>query len=283
MLFLAHLFHKEGQKHGATAAARSPLSAILSKIGGKLFDQDPSVSQMIKVILKLRLSLPKYVITYDPDIILRYIDSLPHDKFLLLELLTKKLGILLCLLSWQRVQSSQALKLSKSNLSNGTYTFYIDKVLKTTKPGKHQKPLEYREFSSNKKFCVVPCPKEYISRTELITENLEGNQLILSYAYPHKPINCQSIVRYIKLYLELSGIDVTVFTAHSTRRSSTNKASNVELCLKGIEKAAGWRGSSTFRKYYNLPLIKDFGEEILVDLICWEKTPHSINLVIQLH
>ena len=92
MLFLAHLFHKEDQKHGATAAARSPLSAILSKIGGKLFDQDPSVSQMIKVILKLRLSLPKYVITYDPDIILRYIGSLPHDKFLLLELLTKKVG-----------------------------------------------------------------------------------------------------------------------------------------------------------------------------------------------
>ena len=26
----------------------------------------------------------------------------------------------------QRVQSLQALKLSKSNLSNGTYTFYID-------------------------------------------------------------------------------------------------------------------------------------------------------------
>ena len=61
---------------------------------------------------------------------------------------------------------------------------YIDKLLKTTKPGKSQKHLEYREFNSNKKPCLVACLKEYISRTELTRENLEGNkdQLILLYA-----------------------------------------------------------------------------------------------------
>ena len=152
---------------------------------------------MIRGIFKLRPSFPKYVTTYDPDIILRYIDSLPHDRFLLLELLTKNLCTLLCLLSGQRVQSLQALKLSKSSLSNGTFSFYIDQVLKTTKPGKHQKPLEHGEFNSNKKLCVFTCLRKYISRTELIRENLEGkmDQLILSYAYPHKPINCQSIAR----------------------------------------------------------------------------------------
>ena len=107
--------------------------------------------------------------------------------------------------------------------------------------GKHQKPLEYREFSSNKKFYVVACLKEYISRTELIRENLEGkkDQLILSYSYPYKPINCQSMARYIKLIIELSRIDVTVFTAHSTRTSSTSKANSGGLCLKDFEKATG--------------------------------------------
>ena len=107
--------------------------------------------------------------------------------------------------------------------------------------GKHQKPLECREFNSNKKFYVVACLKEYISRTELIRENLEGkkDQLILSYSYPYKPINCQSMARYIKLIIELSRIDVTVFTAHSTRSSSTSKANNGGLCLKDFEKATG--------------------------------------------
>ena len=74
---------------------------------------------MVKGIFKLRPSLPKYVTTCDSDMILRYIDSLPHNKFLLLELLAKKLFTLLCLLSGQRVQSLQTLKLSKSNLLNG--------------------------------------------------------------------------------------------------------------------------------------------------------------------
>ena len=98
-------------------------------------------------------------------------------------------------------------------------------------------------------------------------KNLEENkdQLLLFNAYPQKPINCQSMARYIKLFLELSGINVTVFIAHSTRGSSTSKANNIGLYLKDIGKAAGWRGSSLFKKYYNLTLIKNFGEEILVD------------------
>ena len=88
------------------------------------------------------------------------------------------------------------------------FTFYTDKVLKRTKPGKQQRPLEYREFNNSKKLCVVACLKEYISQTELIRETFEGNkdQLILTYADPHNPINCQSIARYIRLFLELSGI-----------------------------------------------------------------------------
>ena len=36
--------------------------------------------------------------------------------------------------SGKRVLSLQALNLSKSSLSNGTYRFYIDEVLKTNKP-----------------------------------------------------------------------------------------------------------------------------------------------------
>ena len=56
------------------------------KIRGKNFGQDPNVCRIIKGIFNLRSSLPKYVTTYDLDIIVRYVDSLPHDTFLLLEL-----------------------------------------------------------------------------------------------------------------------------------------------------------------------------------------------------
>ena len=108
MSFLAHLLQKEDQKYGTIGVAMSALLVILPKIGRKRFGKDPNVNQMTKGIFKLRLSLLKYVTTYDPDIILRYIDSLTHDKFLLLELSTKMLCTLLCLISGQHVQSLQA-------------------------------------------------------------------------------------------------------------------------------------------------------------------------------
>ena len=114
---------------------------------------------------------------------------------------------------------------------------------------------------------MVSCIREYVNRTKLIRDNLEGDsdQLILSYAYPHNPINSQSIARYIKLFLELCGIDITVFTAHSVRSSSTSKANNIGLSIQDIQKAAGWRGTSTFQRFYKLPIVKNFGEELLCD------------------
>ena len=72
-------------------------------------------------------------------------------------------------------------------------------------------------------------------------ENLAGNseELNLSYPYPFKPINSQSVARYIKLFLTMAGIDIIVFTAHSIRSASTSKAKNIGLSIKDIQKTAG--------------------------------------------
>ena len=85
-------------------------------------------------------------------------------------------------------------------------------------------------------------------------ENLDGNpqELILSYAYPFRPINSQSIARYIKLFLAMAGTDITVFTTHTVRSTPTSKTSNIKLSIKDIQKTAGWKGSSTFRQHYKL-------------------------------
>ena len=61
----------------------------------------------------------------------------------------------------------------------------------------------------------------------------------------------------------MSGIDVTVFTAHSTRSLSASKVESLGLSLKGIQKAAGWSNGSTFRKHYELPMQRNFGSTLL--------------------
>ena len=118
------------------------LSAILPLKEGKTFGECQKVNKMLKRIFKLRSSFPKYTIIYNPDIILMYMDTLPNNSSLLLEDLTKKLCTLLCLLSSQRCQTIASLDLNFSDPSSKKFTFAINKVMKTTKPGKHQQPIE---------------------------------------------------------------------------------------------------------------------------------------------
>ena len=89
------MFYQEKGKYGTIAVVRSALSAILSKINGQTFGKNNRVCLMIKGISKLRPSLPKYVVTYEPDIILQYMDSLPAENLLTMDLLTKKIYTLL--------------------------------------------------------------------------------------------------------------------------------------------------------------------------------------------
>ena len=84
--------------------------------------------------------------------------------------------------------------------------------------------------------CIIDCIQKYRRRTDLVRKNLDGNQqeLILSYSFPFTPINSQSIARYIKPFLAMAGIHITVFTTHSVRSALTIKANNIGLSIKYI-------------------------------------------------
>ena len=68
------------------------------------------------------------------------------NSMLDLEILTKKLCTLLCLLSGQRAQAIPALTLDMCyrNPEATEYILYIDRIMKTSKPGHHVKPMELR-------------------------------------------------------------------------------------------------------------------------------------------
>ena len=130
MSVLSNIFYEEKLKYGTIEVARSALSAILPKINGQTFGKDDRVSRMIKGIFKLRPNSPKYVVIFDPDIILQYMDSLLANNLLSMDLLTKKLCSLLCLLSGPRSQTISSLKVDRSVLAHGTCTLYIDAISK---------------------------------------------------------------------------------------------------------------------------------------------------------
>ena len=264
--FLMYLFNM-GEKHGYIANTRSALSAILPITNTLSFGKLEIVKRFMKGVFRKRPSFPRYVVMYDANIVLNYIASLPPNEHLLLEELTKKLCTLLCLLSGQRAQAIPALSLSMCHRDpySKEYTLYIDRVMKTSTPNNHVKPVVLEAFSEDPKLCIVQCLDEYIERTRLIRENTcdDGNmQLILSY-HTFKPVEKATIARYVKTFLGEAGIDITVFTCHSTRSASTSKANNLGLSFKDIAKAAGWKSESTFQKFYNKPLRKTLGRVLL--------------------
>jgi len=83
--FLVHLFSKENANYGVVAVARSDLSAILPKRDGKTFGTSEDVSRLLKGMFKLKPTLPRYTVIYDPDIILEYLGKLPDNEHLDLE------------------------------------------------------------------------------------------------------------------------------------------------------------------------------------------------------
>ena len=54
--------------------------------------------------------------------------------------------------------------------------------------------------------------------------------------------------------LKASGVDMTLFTPHSTRAAPSSAAQRDIVPLATIVKTAGWSKKSTFARYYNNPI-----------------------------
>ena len=92
--------------------------------------------------------------------------------------------------------------------------------------------------------------------TSKLQKNPKIKNLLLSY-YKHKPIETQTISRYVKLTLKASGINTKKFTDHLTRHASSTGKFMRELSLNDIAKKGGWKSLSSFRQFYNLPVINN--------------------------
>ena len=278
--YLSHLF-EQGEKYGYIAGTRSALSAILPNVDGKTFGNQELVQRTLRGIYKLRPSFPRYLVIYDAHIVLDFMRSLPSNEDLLLEVLTKKLVTLLCLLSGSRAQMIPALDLHQMHIDPSyRYVFNIRQIIKTSKPGRHIAPLEFLSFPHEQKLCVVNCLDTYIARTTSIRTDPVSKRskvvikkasrtpkppkpLIVRYTNPFSPVGKATIARYVKDFLGDAGIDITVFTAHSTRSASTSLGNNMGMSFKDVAKAAGWWQESTFQKYYNKPVINNLGCNVL--------------------
>ena len=133
------------------------------------------------------------------------------------------------------------------------YVFKFHKLHKSSRQGQKPSTLEFVAFSQDKDLCVVSALDEYLNRTEEWRKVNNETQL-LSYIQPHKQVVPSTISGWLKNVLKSSGINVSLFTAHSTRSATTSKASASGLSLIDILEWGTWY-NSTWQRFYKKDII----------------------------
>jgi len=259
--FLANLFKSSTSGYSSINTARSALSAIITPVNGVTFGKHPIIKRLLRGVFRERPALPRYTTTYDVEVVLQYLKSLGDE--LTLCNLTLRLATLMCILSGQRSQTLMSLSIKSMHIDKEKCVFFVNKILKQTRPGRHQAPLEFLAFPSDPSICVVKNLQDYLVAT---SEKRQCDQIFISYSKPFHGVKSCTIARWICNVLQRSGIDITLFRAHSVRGAATSKGAITGLSLSDISKAAGWSGTSTFSKHYRKPVLKNFGEHILTNL-----------------
>lgn len=247
--FLVEIFNK-GATYGTINSHRSALSLLL----GNNVGADERIKRLLKGIYRQKPSRPRYSTTWDPKIVLDYISEWYPNQNLNLSIITKKLSVLLALCTSHRVQTLSLIKTTNINRSGSGIKIAIPDIIKTSGPNREQPTLFLPYFTDNPSICPAKTLDDYLKQTVQLRPKGTDN-LLITHKRPYRKASSQTISRWIKQTLAESGIDVTIFSAHSTRHASTSAAASAGVCIDTIRKTAGWSNSSmTFARFYHRPV-----------------------------
>lgn len=112
--------------------------------------QDFRMKRFFKGVFSLRPSLAKYNVTWDSEVLLKFIRVLPEE--LNLENLTLKLASLLVLATGQRVQTLANIEINNIKKVSDGLVIKVSKRVKTSGPNKLQPPIFLHFFTMTRKF-----------------------------------------------------------------------------------------------------------------------------------
>ncbi|XP_073238147.1 uncharacterized protein [Porites lutea] len=244
--------------YSALGTTRSALSSFINIDGFKV-GEHPIISRFMSGAFNRKPTFPRYVETWNPQIVLSHLKGYPDTKEMSLKQLTLKLTMILALVTAQRTQTLKLLSINDMQSKDGEYVFQITSILKQTSAHggrqRHLPPIVLKKYDHDKTLCVFTLLQEYL----ITTSNLRGScsQLLICHCKPHGPASKDTISRWLKQVMLDAGINTSVFKPHSTRSAATSAAKSADVPLDEIMTTAGWRSSSVFAVYYNKPLLND--------------------------
>ena len=246
--FLAYQFH-QGKQYRSLNCYRSALSSVLAPIEGFDIGRHPLVCRILKGVFQLRPPKAKYTAFWSVEQVLNHLASWGDNQSLPLQKLTWKLAMLLALCSASRTSDLTKLSISRRVFSNDKVIFYPTGLAKQSSPDNLPTPIEFHVFPNNL-LCPVKCLQRYEAVTTSFRVKSEQEQLFLGIKKPHSPVVSSSIARWLKSVLTSSGVDTSIFSAHSTRGASTSAASLAGVTTQQILSTADWSSANVFKKFY---------------------------------
>ena len=261
--FLVELFNK-GASYSAINSARCALSNALPYVDGIPVGKNPIICRILKGMYNNRPQRTRYCSTWDVDIVLHYLRELSPLISLSLRQLTNKFVVLLMLITCQRVQTLASLKLEDLLWSKDkkVAVFRLSQVLKHSKRGSLG-VITLRSFDDEPRLCVLRSLRAYLEKTSELRKG-SNQHLFITTTPPYGNASSITIARWIKQTINTAGIDTSLFKAHSVRGASTSKLAALHIPVHEIMKKASWKSESTFRKFYEKPLLpKDVSHKVL--------------------
>ncbi len=206
----------------------------------------------MRAVFQLRPALPRYSVTWDSNVVLRYLSKLYPLARLTLQTLSKKLAMLIALISGRRHQALHMLHIHNMSVTPNRVSFTFGDLLKTSRPGMHAQEICLPAFPTDHSLCVVSTLNAYLERTRLLRGR--ESHLFISCVKPHARVSRNTISRWIRDIMVSAGIDIRIFHPHSTRAAAVSKAS---IPVDTILRTVGWSRESTFRKFYKKPIRTD--------------------------
>lgn len=241
---------KQGTSYGSLNSHRSAISLISMNKG---VGEHEDVKRFFKGIFRLKPPKPKYEYTWDVSKVLDHVANWFPLEDMSIEKLTRKTVILLALCTAHRAQTLAAIETNNILTSDDGIEIRVPAILKTSKPESVQPRIVLPFFHAKPELCVAGTIMQYLKITDPYRRG--NTKLFLGTKKPYHPVSVQSISRWIKDVLRMSGLDTKIFTGHSTRHAATSVAFQKGMDFQTIRRTAGWsEKSNTFAKFYNKPL-----------------------------
>ncbi|MPC52573.1 hypothetical protein E2C01_046444 [Portunus trituberculatus] len=100
-------------------------------------------------------------------------------------------------------------------------SFRIADPIKTSRPGDHMSEMVFVAYPTDRRLCIVTSIVSYLKRTCALRGPFTG--FFLTTKPPLRVASQDTLRRWTKDIMRSAGIDLNIFSPHSTRSASTRK------------------------------------------------------------